>query len=167
MRHNVKGKKLDRTAEGRKALVQGMACALFDKGKIHTTLPKAKYLRSFAEKFITRAKDNTLANRRLLLSRLQNKEIVEKLLTEIGPKYKERNGGYTRIQKSYIRNGDVTQMAYISLVDDIKMVIDEPKAKTETKAKAKTSKTESSAKPKAKSDAKPKAKTVKKVEDKK
>lgn len=161
MRHNVKGKKLDRTAEGRKALVQGMACALFDKGKIHTTLPKAKYLRSFAEKFITRAKDNTLANRRLLLSRLQNKEIVEKLLTEIGPKYKERNGGYTRIQKSYIRTGDVTQMAYISLVDDVKMVIDETKEKSAAKTKAKKPNVEVATK------SKPKAKPVKKVEKKK
>lgn len=151
MRHRVKTKKFNRHTESRKALVKSLACALFEHGKIETTLPKAKYLRPVVEKIITRAKNLTLHNKRLLIASLQNKKIVDKLFDEIGPSFKDRNGGYTRIQRTRVREGDVTQMASISLIEDKK--IEEPKEKIPAKStkkvvskKSETKKVESSKK---------------------
>lgn len=151
MRHRVKTKKFNRHSESRKALIKSLACALFEHGKIETTLPKAKYLRPHVEKLITKAKEMTLHNRRLLIAALQDNKIVDKLFDEIGPNFKDRNGGYTRIQRTRVREGDVTQMASISLVETTKL--EEPKEKPVKKApkatvskKSETKKVESSKK---------------------
>lgn len=120
MRHLVKGKKLNRNTESRKALLKSLLVSLFKYESIETTLAKAKYARPFAEKLITKAKDGSLSARRNLISDLQDKDIVSKLIDEIAPSFKNRNGGYTRIQRTHVRFGDVTQMANLSLVKEIK-----------------------------------------------
>ncbi len=91
--------------------------SLFEHEVIKTTLPKAKELRRFAEPMITIAKDDTVAKRRLVFSRLRNRAIVTKLFTTLGPRYKERPGGYLRIMKCGVRPGDSAPMAYVELVD--------------------------------------------------
>jgi len=116
----MKGKKLNRDLSSRKALVQVLATSLFEHEKIETTLVKAKYIRPYVEKMITMAKKNTLASRRILISKLNDKDLVEKLLADIGPRFKERAGGYTRIIKTRVRKGDVTEMAEISLLSETK-----------------------------------------------
>ena len=143
MRHRVKTKKLNRHAESRSALVRGLAIELFKYGKIETTITKAKYVRSYVEKLVTRARENTLANRRILISRLHDKEIVSKLLDVIGPKFVGQNGGYTRIQRTHIRFGDVTQMATFAFVKDINEAIDTKAPVKEVKEKAVKEKKES------------------------
>ena len=132
MNHFVKGKKLGRNSNQRKALLQGLAEAMILHGAIETTLVKAKYLRPYFEKLVTKAKANDLAARRYLLQRLTKKEIVSKMLDEVAPLFKERNGGYTRIQRTIIRSGDRAEMARISLVENLK-----PKAIVSTEVKAK------------------------------
>ncbi len=119
MRHRVKTKSFHRPKEQREALFINLAIALIEHGKIETTLPKAKVLRSFIEKLITLAKKDTIHSRRLLNSRLRNNtQAVTKLVKEIAPLYKERNGGYTRIYKlAKKRIGDSAEMAIIELVD--------------------------------------------------
>lgn len=125
MRHLVKGKKLNRNTESRKALLKSLLVSLFKHESIETTLAKAKYARPFAEKLITKAKSGSLSDRRNLISDLQDKDIVSKLIDEIAPSYKSRNGGYTRIQRTYVRFGDVTQMANLSLVKEEKKIKEE------------------------------------------
>ena len=115
MRKRIKGRKLNRAASQRKALLKGLARALFLNGKIKTTEAKAKELSVFAEKMITRAKKGDLASRRLLL-KTQSKKISKKLIEEIGPKYKDREGGYTRVIKTVPRKSDAAKMAIIELV---------------------------------------------------
>lgn len=118
MKHRqTKVSKFNRTPAARKALVLGLARSLFMHEKIETTLAKAKAVRPEAEKMLTIAKTNTLANRRRLISKLQDTELVEKLLSDIGPRLGTRSGGYTRIQRSFVRKGDMTQMAVLSLVE--------------------------------------------------
>jgi len=117
MRHRKSGRQLNRNSSHRKAMFQNMANSLIDHGIIKTTLPKAKELRRIAEPLITMAKTDSVANRRLAFSRLRDKETVGKLFNELGPRYKERPGGYTRILKCGFRSGDVAPMAYIELVD--------------------------------------------------
>ena len=117
MRHRKSGRQLNRNSSHRKAMFSNMANSLLEHGIIKTTLPKAKELRRIAEPLITMAKIDSVANRRLAFSRLRDKENVGKLFSELGPRYKERPGGYTRIMKCGFRTGDVAPMAYIELVD--------------------------------------------------
>ena len=117
MRHNVKGRKLNRTSAHRKAMFSNMAASLLKHEQIVTTLPKAKDLRPVAEKLITLAKRGDLHARRQALSKLGDKEVVAKLFGEIAERYKERHGGYTRVLKAGFRYGDAAPMAVIELVD--------------------------------------------------
>lgn len=117
MRHRKSGRHLNRNSSHRKAMFSNMANSLFKHEIIKTTLPKAKELRRVAEPLITMAKDDSVAKRRLAFARLRDKEMVGKLFSELGPRYKERAGGYTRIMKCGFRSGDAAPMAYIELVD--------------------------------------------------
>jgi len=98
-------------------MFRNMACSLLEHEVIKTTVPKAKELRRVAEPLITLAKNDSVANRRLAFSRTRDKAIVGKLFSEIGPRYQDRPGGYTRILKAGFRAGDAAPMAYIELVD--------------------------------------------------
>jgi len=122
MRHGVKGRKLSRTSAHRKVTMQSLAMALIREHRIKTTLAKAKELRGFVEPLITRAKEDSHHNRRQVFSSLQNKDAVTTLFTEVGPKSKDRPGGYTRVIKAGFRKGDGAEMAIVELVDynDIK-----------------------------------------------
>lgn len=115
MRKRNKGRILSRPKSQRNALLKSQASSLFLHGKITTTEAKAKELRPLAEKFITRASDNSLANRRMLASAMAP-QVVKKLMDEIAPKYVGRNGGYTRIIKLGRRKSDGAKMAIIELV---------------------------------------------------
>lgn len=115
MRHKKKGRKLHRKRDQRRALLKGLARELFLRGKIKTTEAKAKELRSFAERFVEKAKEKNLTNIRYL-RRYFDEETLKKLFDEIGPKYKERKGGYTRIIKLPPRQSDGAEMAIIELV---------------------------------------------------
>ena len=116
MRHRKSGRHLNRTSSHRKAMFANMATSLFEHEIIKTTVPKAKELRRVAEPLITLAKTDTVANRRLAFARLRSKAAVGKLFTELGPRYQERPGGYTRILKAGYRKGDAAPVAYIELV---------------------------------------------------
>jgi large subunit ribosomal protein L17 len=117
MRHRKSGRHLNRTSSHRKAMFSNMANSLFENEIIKTTLPKAKELRRVAEPLITMAKEDSVAKRRLAFARLRDNATVGKLFNELGPRYKERAGGYTRIMKCGYRPGDAAPMAYIELVD--------------------------------------------------
>ncbi len=117
MRHRKSGRHLNRSSSHRKAMFSNMANSLFEHEIIKTTLPKAKELRRVAEPLITMAKEDSVAKRRLAFARLGDKAAVGKLFNELGPRYKERPGGYTRILKCGYRPGDAAPMAYIELVD--------------------------------------------------
>lgn len=117
MRHRVKGRKLSRTSSHRKATMRALATALVKEHRIVTTIAKAKELRGFIEPLITRAKEDTHHNRSQVFSSLQEKTVVTTLFDEIGPKSKDRPGGYTRIVKIGFRKGDGAEMAVIELVD--------------------------------------------------
>ena len=117
MRHRKSGRHLNRTSSHRKAMFRNMAVSLIEHEIIKTTVPKAKELRRVAEPLITLAKEDTVANRRLAFDRTRSKAAVGKLFTELGPRYRERPGGYTRILKIGFRAGDSAPVAYIELVD--------------------------------------------------
>jgi large subunit ribosomal protein L17 len=117
MRHQKSGRKLNRTSSHREAMFKNMASSLIKHELIRTTLPKAKELRRVAEPLITLAKTDGVANRRLAFSRLRDKVAVGKLFVELGPRYRERPGGYLRILKCGFRPGDNAPMAYVELVD--------------------------------------------------
>lgn len=118
MRHNLSGKRLGRTTNQRKALMKNLATALIEHERIETTLVKAKELRSYVEPFITLAKTDSVANRRLAMARLGSKNAVQKLFNaEFRARFNERPGGYTRILKMAPRLGDAAEMALIELVD--------------------------------------------------
>jgi large subunit ribosomal protein L17 len=117
MRHLKSGRKLNRTSSHRKAMFKNMSSSLFRHELIKTTLPKAKELRRTAEPLITLAKKDTVANRRLAFARLRDKEMVNKLFTELGPRYANRPGGYLRVLKCGFRPGDSAPMAIVELVD--------------------------------------------------
>jgi large subunit ribosomal protein L17 len=117
MRHQKSGRKLNRTSSHREAMFKNMASSLIKHELIRTTLPKAKELRRVAEPLITLAKNDGVANRRLAFSRLRDKVAVGKLFVELGPRYRERPGGYLRILKCGFRPGDNAPMAYVELVD--------------------------------------------------
>ena len=117
MRHRKSGRKLGRNSSHRKAMFRNMATSLVCHETIKTTLPKAKELRRVVEPLITLAKIDGVANRRLAFARLRDKEAVGKLFTDIGPRFKDRPGGYLRILKTGPRPGDAAPMAIVQLVD--------------------------------------------------
>ncbi len=117
MRHRKSGRKLGRNSSHRKAMFRNMAASLLRHETIKTTLPKAKELRRVVEPLITLAKVDGVANRRLAFDRLRDKEVVGKLFTDLGPRFKERPGGYLRILKMGPRPGDAAPMALVMLVD--------------------------------------------------
>ena len=117
MRHMNSGRQLSRTSSHRQAMFKNMAASLIKHELIRTTLPKAKELRRVAEPLITLAKADSVANRRLAFARLRDKVAVGKLFVELGPRYRERKGGYLRILKCGMRAGDNAPMAYVELVD--------------------------------------------------
>ncbi|MDD3775040.1 MAG: 50S ribosomal protein L17 [Sulfurovaceae bacterium] len=116
MRHRHGYRKLGRTSSHRAALLKNLSIALTKEGRIETTLPKAKELRSYYEKLITKASSGDLNSHRAIFAMLQDKECTNKLVTVIAPEYKDRNGGYTRIIKTRLRKGDAAPMAIIELV---------------------------------------------------
>ena len=117
MRHRKSGKKLNRNSSHRKAMFQNMAVSLMQHEVIKTTLPKAKELRRVVEPLITMSKDDSVARRRVAFARLRDRNTVTKLFNELGPRYKERPGGYMRILKCGFRTGDKAPMAIVELVD--------------------------------------------------
>ena len=117
MRHLKKGRKLNRDKEHREAMFRNMATSLFRHERIKTTTPKAKELRRVCEKLITRAKENTLHNKRIVMRKIKDRDVVAKLFDEIAPRYKNVNGGYTRIIKMGKRLGDGADMSIIELVE--------------------------------------------------
>jgi len=117
MRHRHSGRQLNRNSSHRKAMFRNMASSLVKHGVIKTTVAKAKELRMVVEPLITLAKTDSVANRRLAFARTQDKEVVGILFNELGERYQERPGGYTRILKCGYRTGDKAPMAYIELVD--------------------------------------------------
>ena len=116
MRHRKSGRQLNRNSSHRQAMFRNMATSLIESEVIKTTLPKAKELRKVAEPLITLAKEDSVANRRLAFARTRSKAAVGKLFAELGPRYQERPGGYTRILKCGFRTGDAAPMAYVELV---------------------------------------------------
>lgn len=159
MRHMKSGRTFNRDTNARKALMIGLAKNLIEREQIKTTLPKAKDLRSVVEKLITRAKVDSVANRRLIASELGNgtSKTVNKLFTVLGPRYAKRPGGYTRVLKAGFRYGDAAPMAIIELVDrDVnakKTVVKSVAEKEDVVAEA----------PAAKAEKAPKAATAKKT----
>ena len=117
MRHKKSGRRLGRNSSHRKAMFRNMAASLLRHETIKTTVPKAKELRRVVEPLITLAKEDGVANRRLAFSRLRDKEVVGKLFNDLGPRFKERPGGYLRILKIGPRPGDAAPMAIVQLVD--------------------------------------------------
>lgn len=117
MRHQQAGRKLNRTTSHRKAMFANLACALIKHEQIFTTLPKAKDLRPIVEKLITAGKAGDLAARRMLISRLRDVGMADKVIATLSRRYAERKGGYTRVLKAGFRYGDATPMAIIEFVD--------------------------------------------------
>lgn len=117
MRHRHGQRKLNRTTSHRLAMLRNMACSLIKHEAIRTTLPKAKELRRVVEPLVTLAKEPTVANKRLAFNRLRDREVVVKLFNEIGPRFANRAGGYTRILKMGFRVGDNAPMAYMEFVE--------------------------------------------------
>lgn len=118
MRHNRDEKRFDRTSSHLKSMLSNMTNDLVEHGRIKTTTPKAKVLRRHAEKMITLGKNGTVAARRRAMAFMKNKSTVTKLFDDLAPRYKERNGGYTRILKLGVRPGDNAPMSIIELVED-------------------------------------------------
>jgi large subunit ribosomal protein L17 len=117
MRHKMSGRKLNRTKAHRRALFANMAKALIECESIQTTLPKAKEMRSYIEKLVTKARSNTLHMRRQLIAKIGSEAMVKKLIDVISPRFTERAGGYTRIVKAGFRYGDNAPMAVLQFVD--------------------------------------------------
>jgi large subunit ribosomal protein L17 len=148
MRHRHSGRQLSRNSTHRHAMLRNMSVSLLRHETIRTTLPKAKELRRVVEPFITLAKSDSDANRRVAFSRLRDVAVVEKLFTDLGPRFKARPGGYTRILRMMPRPGDSAPMALMQLVDGPVPVAAEAPAEGKKAKKAKTP-----AKPKAKAKA--------------
>ena len=117
MRHRKSGRQLNRNSSHRKAMFKNMAISLIQHEVIKTTVPKAKELRRVAEPLITLAKNDSVSNRRMAFARTGSKDAVGKLFAELGPRYQDRSGGYTRILKCGHRAGDAAPMAFIEFVD--------------------------------------------------
>ena len=118
MRHRKAGRKFNRNSPQRSALKKGLAISIIEHESIKTTLAKAKEIRGFLEPLVTLAKENTVANQRLAYSRLQSKEAVAKLFDELGPRYKDRPGGYLRVIKRGLRPGDKAPAAQVEFVKE-------------------------------------------------
>jgi large subunit ribosomal protein L17 len=160
MRHMKSGKKFNRNSSHRVAMFRNMASSLITLELIKTTLPKAKELRRVAEPLITMAKNDSVAKRRLAFARLRDRDAVTKLFNDLGPRYKERPGGYLRILKCAPRTGDNAPMAYVELVGRAaEAPAEKPvKAKKEAKPKAEQAdKTEAKARKEPKAKKEPKA----------
>ncbi len=117
MRHRKSGRQLNRNSSHRKAMFQNMTVSLLQHEIIRTTLPKAKELRRIAEPYITMAKTDSVHKRRVAFNRLRDRDTVSKLFNDLGPRFKDRPGGYLRILKAGYRSGDKAPMAYIEMVD--------------------------------------------------
>ena len=117
MRHRAKGRQLSRTSSHKRALLNNMAASLFAHGRVVTTEAKAKELRPFAERLITLARKGDLHAIRLAGRQIQDREVLSQLFKEIGPRFAERQGGYTRVLKTGFRQGDGAETALIELVD--------------------------------------------------
>lgn len=134
-RHGYKGRKFGRERDQRRALLKGLADSLIKYESVETTLPKAKELRSYTERLITKAKKGDLHSRRQVLAKLQTVESAHKLVDDISPKLVARNSGYLRIVRTVVRRGDNAQLARVSFVDDLTKsakVVDKPEAKKPT-----------------------------------
>jgi large subunit ribosomal protein L17 len=143
MRHNVKGRKLGRTASHRKATLNSLITSLLKHKRIKTTLAKAKETRGFAEKLVTKARKGDLNAKKQVMEVIKDKEVVKELFADIIPKIGERAGGYTRVVKLGYRMGDAAQMAILELVDYNEVVTaraEQQKEKREAKAKEKEAK---------------------------
>jgi large subunit ribosomal protein L17 len=178
MRHHLSGRQLSRNSAHRHALMRNMSVALLRHETIRTTLPKAKELRRVVEPLITLAKIDEEANRRLAFARLRDVEVVEKLFADLGPRFKARPGGYTRILRMVPRPGDCAPMALMQLVESAQPAAAEkptgeegkkaprrakPKSKAEAKADAKAErKADTKAKPEAEPAEAPKKRTRRK-----
>lgn len=154
MRHRRHKSRLNRTTEHRTALMRNLACAIIEHGQIKTTVPKAKNVRQYVERIITIAKDGleandnsgiTLAKRRLAFSYLSNKEAVKKLFSDIAPAAAKRPGGYTRIVRAGVRQGDGAPMCYIELVDRDTAAPEAPAAEAKAEDKPKRTRKAASA----------------------
>lgn len=169
MRHRVKGRKLSRTSEHRRATLRNLAAALLKHKKIRTTIAKAKELRSFVEPIITKAKTNTVAARRYVYDDIKDRTLIKELFDDIVTKIGDRPGGYTRIVRLGLRKGDAAELALIELVDYSGIV--KPKKAKKEKAevespKAETTK-ETTEKKEEKKAAKVKTPRAKKADDQK
>ena len=145
MNHRNGFNPLSRTTAHRRAMSRNMVTSLFRFERITTTSSKAKEVRKAAEKLITRGKEDSVHNRRIVAKFIQDEKILNKLFTEIGPRMKERNGGYTRILKMGFRQGDAADVVILELVD-YKLPSEESSETSEKKAEKKTSKAKSKAK---------------------
>lgn len=143
MRHGKKGNHLGRKTAHRNAMLANMACSLIEHKRINTTVAKAKAVQQFVEPMITKSKEDTTHNRRIVYSRLRQKEVVAELFRDVAPKVGDRPGGYTRIIKLGNRLGDNADMAMIELVDfnEIYNVDKQPKKKTTRRGRSKKSDT--------------------------
>jgi large subunit ribosomal protein L17 len=141
MRHHLSGRQLSRNSSHRHALMRNMSVSLLRHETIRTTAPKAKELRRVVEPLITLAKKDSEANRRLAFSRLRDVAVVEKLFTDLGPRFKSRPGGYTRILRMLPRPGDSADMALMQLVDRPAVAgAEQPDADTGAKKKSRAKK---------------------------
>ena len=152
MRHGKKGNHLGRKTAHRKAMLANMACSLIEHKRINTTVAKAKALKVFVEPLVTKSKEDTTHNRRIVFSKLRSKEAVSELFREVAPKVGDRPGGYTRVIKLGSRLGDAAEMALVELVDfnETYNVGEKPKKKKSTRraGKKKSDDTASTAQPK-------------------
>jgi large subunit ribosomal protein L17 len=140
MRHRKSGRHFGRTRSHQRSMFRNLTASLIEHEAIRTTVAKAKELRGIAEPLITLAKEDTVANRRLVFARLRNKEAVKKLFEDLGPRCKTRMGGYLRVLKCGFRRGDRAPVAIIELVDKESIAAAKPAKKAKTKAKAKPNK---------------------------
>ncbi len=137
MRHRVRGRKLNRTASHRLATFRALATAIIREKKIKTTVAKAKELRTFVEPLISKAKVDSVANRRHIARFIQDKDVLKELFGEVMPKIGDRPGGYTRVVKLGQRRGDAAEMAIIELVDYNDVNAKQKTPKVESKANSK------------------------------
>ena len=145
----TKGRRLGGSSSHQKAILANLATALFEHGRIKTTEPKARALRPYAEKLITHAKKGTLHNRREVLKKIRDKDVVHSLFAEIGPFFSDRNGGYTRIIKVENRKGDNAPMAVIELVQEKTVTSEADRARRVGASKAAAKAPAAKAEPKA------------------
>src|SRR5687768_12592369 len=162
MRHQLSGRQLSRNAPHRQAMLRNMAASLLRHETIRTTVPKAKELRRVVEPLITLGKDDSDANRRRAFAQLRDAEVVVKLFESLGPRFKTRPGGYTRILRMENRAGDAAPMALMQLLDQPELATEEAAPSTEGEAPAK----KAPAKKAAAKKASPKKKAVKTDEEK-